>query len=196
MIDEHERKLLNVEDVFGDLPSLETPRLVLRRLTRDDAEDIFAYGSDPEVTRYTGWQTHRTIEDSRVFLNGVLALYESKQVAPWGIAHKTDRKLIGTCGFVYWLPQHARAEIGYGIARPYWRQGYTTEAIRAIIAFGFQSMQLNRIEARCEPENTGSWRVMEKVGMTFEGVLRQHNYAKGTYRDTKMYSILRQEWTG
>jgi len=189
-----ERTILAVEAVFGDLPSLDTPRLLLRRLTLDDAQDVFGYASDPEVARYTTWQSHGTIDDTMIFLNGAMTLYANGQVSPWGVEHKQDRRVIGTCGYVYWLPRHARAEIAYAIGRRYWNQGLMTEAVREIIAFGFRVMQLNRIEARCDVPNIASARVMEKVGMTFEGVLRQHMFSKGVYVDLKLYSILRREW--
>ncbi len=83
--------------------------------------------------------------------------------------HKAHAKIIGTCGFLYWLPNHARAELAYAIGREYWNQGLTTEGARAVAEFGFRTMNLNRIEARCEIPNIGSARVMEKLGMTFEG---------------------------
>lgn len=183
-----------VEDVFGDLPSLETDRLLLRKMRLDDAGDLFEYASDPEVARYTTWEAHKTIEVSRTVLSHWMDLYSSSQVAPWGVEHKRDRKLIGTCGFVYWSLRSARAEIGYALSRKYWGRGYTTEAVRAVIAFGYNTMELNRIEARCDPLNVASARVLEKVGMKFEGVLRQQLVAKGVYVDRKMYSILRAEW--
>ncbi len=190
----NERAILSVEDVFGDRQSLETPRLLLRRLALDDAGDVFAYASDPEVARYTAWNAHRTIDDTLLFLNGVLTLYANRQVAPWGVVHKADRKVIGTCGFVSWNVRHHRAEIAYAIGHRYWNQGLTTEAVREIIAFGFTRMQLNRIEARCDVPNVASARVMEKAGMTFEGVLREHMFVKDAFVDLKLYSILRNEW--
>ena len=174
---------LRVEDVFGDLPVLQTERLQLRRLRLDDAGDVFEYASDPEVSRYTTWKAHKTLEDSRAFLSSVIELYNSLQVAPWGMEHKEHRKLVGTCGFVSWNLRHRRAEIAYALARPYWNQGYTTEAVRAVIAFGYRVMGLNRIEARCDVPNIASARVMEKVGMKYEGVLRHHMFTKGEYVD-------------
>lgn len=91
---------LRVEDVFGDLPVLQTERLRLRRLRLDDAGDMFEYASDPEVSRYTTWEAHKTLEDSRAFLASVIEQYNTFQVAPWGMEHKRDRKLVGTCGFL------------------------------------------------------------------------------------------------
>ncbi|HEX2729562.1 MAG TPA: GNAT family N-acetyltransferase, partial [Rubrobacteraceae bacterium] len=137
-----------------DLPRLETDRLVLRKMRHEDAEAMFAYASDPEVTRYVVWDTHRTIEDSRAFLELTISSYASGEGLDWGIVYKGDEKFIGTCGFVNRSPEHARAEIGYVISRRYWGRGLTAEAVRAIIQFGFEGIGFNRIEARCIAGNT------------------------------------------
>jgi ribosomal-protein-alanine N-acetyltransferase len=188
------RSFLRIDTVFSNLPALETQRLLLRKMSLDDANDLFEYASDPEVSRHTTWEAHQTIEDSHAFLGSVVELYKRHQVASWGVVHKQDAKFIGTCGFVEWLPHHARAEIAYALSRSYWGQGYMTEAVRRVVDFGFRVMALHRIEARCEVENIGSARVMEKTGMIFEGVLRGHMFAKGRHRDLELYSILRDEW--
>jgi ribosomal-protein-alanine N-acetyltransferase len=182
------------EDVFRELPTLETERLWLRKLRPDDLDDIFEYASDPEVAKYTTWETHKTPADAHTFLASVLERYQTGQIAVWGLEHKSDQKLIGTCALHDVVPHHARAELGYALSRSYWNKGYMTEAVHAVIDFGFGTLQFNRIEAHCLPENIGSARVMEKVGMTFEGTLRQHMFVKGKYDDLRMYSILRSEW--
>jgi RimJ/RimL family protein N-acetyltransferase len=189
-----ERGSLQVEDFFGNLPPIETERLLLRKIVVDDAEDMFEYGRDPEVTRYLMWEPHRTIDDSIEFIRWVMRQYEAGEVAPWGLELKDTGKFIGTVGFVEWNLRHSRAEIGYSLARPFWGLGLMTEAARAVIDFGFGTMGLNRVEANCFIENARSARVMEKCGMTFEGVLRQYLFVKGQYEDVKMYSILRREW--
>ncbi len=185
-----------VQEILQDLPALETDRLILRKMTPDDAEAVFAYASDPEVTRYTAWDTHRTIEDSRAFLELVLGKYRSGGEPDWGVVYKGDHRFVGTCGFVNWEAGHARAELGYVISRGYWGRGLMPEAVRTIIAFGFERMNLNRIEARCIAENAASARVMEKAGMAYEGTLRQREFIKGVYRDMKIYSILKSEFRG
>lgn len=190
-----ERVIPRIEDVFSDLAPIETERLLLRKMALADAEDMFEYASDPEVTNYTTWYPHTSIEDSRQFLEHITGRYDRHGVAEWGVIHKRDRKFIGTCGYIYWEPQHARAEIGYALSRSYWGQGLMSEAAREVISFGFRNMTLNRVEARCLPENIGSARVLEKSGMNFEGILRQHMYIKGRYIDLKMYAIVRSDWS-
>ena len=183
-------------EVLKDLPTLVTDRLILRKMTPNDAEAVFAYASDPELTRYVIWETHRSIEDSKAFLDLVTGKYESGGEPEWGIVYKGDHRFVGTCGIVSWEPYHARAELGYALSRDYWGRGLMAEAVRAMISFGFREMNLNRIEARCIAENTASARVMEKAGMLYEGTLRRRELIKGEYRDIKLYSILRDERRG
>jgi len=188
---------MGIEDVFGDLPVLETTRLVLRKMTLDDAGDMFEYARDPEVAKYVTWDAHRTIDDTLAFLRSVHQRYREGKIASWGMEYKLHSRLIGTCGFVSWKPRHNRAEIGYALSRAYWGKGVMTEAVREVIRFGFEQMKLNRIEARCKVQNLSSERVMQKVGMRFEGILREVVFDKGEYHDLKLYSILKNEyWPG
>jgi ribosomal-protein-alanine N-acetyltransferase len=183
-----------VEDVFRDLPTLQTPRLLLRKIRLSDSADIFGYASDPAVARYTTWPPHPTVAATEAFVRELLQRYADGLVSPWGIVHRASGKLIGSCGFAYVMAWHGRGEIAYALSHDYWGQGLMPEAVRAVLAFGFETLRLNRIEARCEVENIASERVMQKVGMQLEGVLRQHAQVLGAYRDLKLYSILRDEW--
>lgn len=185
---------MDIDNFIGDLPRLETERLILRKLTADDAGDIFVYASDPEVTRYLVWNSHRTIADSQAFINAAMARYEAGIVAPWGIELKRGKIIIGTCDYISRSVQHARAEIGYALSPKYWGQGLMTEAVRRIIAFGFDVKGFNRIQAVCEVPNIASARVLEKVGMRFEGTLRQYLTQRKAPRDVNMYAVLREDW--
>ncbi|MGI8915287.1 MAG: GNAT family N-acetyltransferase [Chloroflexota bacterium] len=184
-----------MEDIFRALPTLETPRLVLRPIRLSDAGDIFVFASDPAVARYTTWPPHPTVAATEASVRDLLHRYAQSLVGPWGIVHRDDGKVIGSCGFAYVMAWHGRAEIAYALSQAYWGQGLMPEAVRAVLGFGFQTLQLNRIEARCEVENVASERVMQKLGMQFEGVLRQHTQVMGKYRDVKLYSLLQEEWT-
>ncbi|WP_071458639.1 GNAT family N-acetyltransferase [Bacillus massilinigeriensis] len=184
---------MKVEEIYGDLPVLETERLILRKVTLDDAEDMFKYGSNEEVTKYVTWNSHKTLSETKEYINLIRNNYEQGQVAPWGMECKETGEFIGTIDFVWWLPDYRIAEIGYVISQDYWGKGLTTEAAREVMRFGFDNMELIRIQAKCLVENTGSARVMEKAGMTFEGVLRNGMFLKGKSWDLKMYSIIEGE---
>jgi ribosomal-protein-alanine N-acetyltransferase len=110
------------------------------------------------------------------------------------VEHKRDRRLIGTCGFISWDKSRNCAEIAYALSQPYWHRGLMTEAATAVADFGFRTMGIYRLQAYCDPANIGSNRVMEKLGMRYEGTLRAYFLIKGDYRDMKVYSILRSEW--
>jgi [ribosomal protein S5]-alanine N-acetyltransferase len=185
---------MKVEDIFSDLPILETPRTILRKINVNDIQDIFVYCSDEEVSKHTTWDVHKKIEDTDGFVNFVIDRYNNCQLSPWGIQDKITGKIIGTCDFVKWDIDNCRAEIGYALSRKYWGQGYMTECVKKLIEFGFKNMNLIRIEARCVLDNIGSSKVMERSGMKFEGILRKHIFNKGKFQDVKIYSIIDEDF--
>lgn len=184
---------MQIEDAFRNLPNIETERLILRKITMEDAADIHRYASNPEVSKYVFWEAHHSLGATEDYIKFILDLYENGKLSPWGIQHKEDGKIIGTVDFVNWQPQHRTAEIGYAFSKEYWGRGMATEAAKALIKFGFSDMDLVRIQAKCLVENAGSERVMEKAGMAFEGVLRKFIFIKGSHYDVKMYSIIKED---
>lgn len=174
-------------------PTLETERLVLRRLTLDDAPDVFAYASDPEVTRFLLWDTHASLEDSVKFIQWSMVRYEKDEAGEWGIILKETGRLIGCMGIVKLNSAHFCAEIGYVLSRTHWRKGYMPEALRRLVRFCFEDLGLNRVEAVHAVENGASGRVMQKAGMSYEGTLRQKAFTKGRFWDVKSYSVLKSD---
>ncbi|KIL49682.1 GNAT family N-acetyltransferase [Jeotgalibacillus soli] len=185
---------MKIEDIYGSFTTIETERTLIRPIKLSDVDDIYTYGSVEEVTRYVTWNTYRSKEDVRVFLDYVFPLYEQKKLAPWAIELKEIGKMVGTADFVNWSPAHKKAEIGYVLSSVYWGAGIVPEAAAALLKFGFEQMELERIQARCFEENKASERVMQKIGMTYEGTLRNEMYVKGVHRNMKMYAILRDEF--
>jgi [ribosomal protein S5]-alanine N-acetyltransferase len=182
------------ELIFKGTPELETERLVLRKLTLQDDEDVFAYASDDEVTRYVTWGSHQSIEDSRKYINFILGRYENDRVGEWGIELKETGRLIGAMGFVNLDIQNSCRGIGYVLSKDYWGTGVMTEALKRIIQFSFEDMKLNRIEAVHAVENGASGKVMQKAGMSYEGLIRQKLFAKGCFNDVKQYAIVKSDW--
>jgi len=164
-------------------------RLVLRALAPGDAEDIFAYAADPDVAQYTLWSAHTTLEDSRQFI----AWISGGSLACWAIVQPAIGQVIGTSFLHSHHAQQHRAEIAFNLAKHAWGRGYATEAAQAVIRAGFAHYDLNRIEGTCMLGNVASAQVMEKVGMHFEGILRQYVWAKGAFHDMKLYAILRED---
>lgn len=175
--------------------NLETPRLLLRKPVAEDADGVFDYSSDERVTEFLSWGPAESLEDTRSFLDEVSKKIEANELFDWGLVLKETGEFIGTCGFVSIDSNNRSGEIGYLLSRKYWNRGIMTEALSRIIEFGFENLGLNRIEAKCDTDNIGSEKVLQKVGMKNEGLLRKAQYAKKRYRDLKIYSILKNEFT-
>ena len=182
------------ELIFKGTPQLETERLVLRKLTPQDDEDVFEYASDDEVTQYMTWNTHKSIDDARGFISFTLGRYERDEAGEWGIVLKETSKLIGAMGFPWCDMKNKRAEIGYVLSRRFWGQGIMPEAVSRVLKFAFEEMGLNRIECCHFLPNEKSGRVMQKVGMSFEGIAREKFFVKERYWGVKQYAILRSDW--
>lgn len=186
--------LLKMRELFSDPPRLETDRLILRPLRMRDAVDLYAYSSDPEVSRYVLWNAHTSIRDSRKQLRAAIHQYHLGEPCSWGICDKTTGHLIGTIGFMWLSYDSLSAEIGYSLSRSYWNRGLMTEALQSMISFSFEQLHLNRLEAQHVPQNPASGRVMQKCGMAREGLLRSRVRLKGVLTDTVLYSILLQDY--
>jgi len=179
-----------IEDAFEPFPELETARTRLRRIRWDDLEDMYNYCSVPEVSKYTVWNVHESREDTSRFIEFIMQRYDQQKIGPWGIEDKQSGALIGTCSFIKWDNRCQKAELGYVLSNRYWNRGYMTEAIGRVIEFGFNRLELVRIEAKCHPDNAGSFRVMEKTGMKQEGRLRSYLKVKDRFEDILVYSII------
>lgn len=176
------------------MPTLETDRLILRRITMRDAKDIFAYSRDPEVARHVLWSAQRDIGEARDYCRFMMKRYRSDLPSSWGIIQKQTNQLVGTIGYMDYSEDNASVEVGYSLAHWLWNGGYMTEALRRVIGYTFDAMDINRIEAQHELDNPSSGRVMEKCGMQREGVLRQRLYNKGKFVDVALYAILRGDY--
>jgi ribosomal-protein-alanine N-acetyltransferase len=182
---------------FKEFPQLETEHLILRQLKSTDVGAMFRYLSDPEVTRYLDTQPHQTPEQTRHLLNFLISFFEQGQGFRWGIVQKSSGlagPVIGTCGYHAWVKTHRRAEIGYELARSCWGQGVMAEAINALLAFGFEEMDLNRVEAMVLTGNTASARFLEKLNFQKEGLLKEYEFIQGKARDVLLFSMLRKDF--
>lgn len=169
---------------------IETPRLLLRKPDADDAPAIFhGWAQDQEVTRYLVWQPHQHVEQTQQFVQGCLTAWEYETRFPYMIVIRESDEVIGMLEARIECP---RLEIGYVNARAHWGKGYMPEAAQAIIAWAFQQPSIYRVYATTDVENTASQRVLEKVGMQCEGVLRKyiiHPNLSDLPRDSYIYAI-------
>ncbi|MBS4207093.1 GNAT family protein [Bacillus sp. FJAT-50079] len=175
-------------------PILETNRLILRQVTKDDASSLLKYLSDKDVMRYVGLEPFKSIDDALDEISWYKSIYEKKTGIRWGITLKDQGEVIGSCGFLNMVSQHHRSEIGIELSREYWGNGVASEAFAAVINYGFEQMNLQRIEALIEPPNIPSQKLAERQGFTREGLLRSYEFTCGKFDDLYMYSLLKQEF--
>ncbi len=177
-----------------EIPTLTTQRLRLRPFSLDDALRVQELAGAYEIAETTANIPH-PYEDgvAEEWISTHAEAFEHEQGVSLAIELLPDGPLIGAIGLMLHL-KHEWAELGYWIGVPYWNRGYCTEAAREVLRYGFQEMGLNRIQARYMPKNPASGRVMEKIGMQREGVLRQSLKRFGEIEDAVMYSILRSEY--
>jgi [ribosomal protein S5]-alanine N-acetyltransferase len=176
-------------------PILETERLLLREIVKEDAQSIYDCFSNNDVTRYYGLDPLPSIEQAKELVEFFAKNYKEKRGIRWGIEIKGRKEMIGTVGFNAWSPKHKRAEIGYELHPEYWRKGYATEAVSEVISYGFKELDLTRIGAIVFIENKASNELLTKLGFQKEGVLRNYMYQNSVPYDTYVYSLLRTEIT-
>jgi len=171
---------------------IHTDRLVLRRPTERDATAIFeGYAQDADVVRYLMWRPHRSIDDTREFLRYLEDAWGTGTERTWALTFPEEDRVIGMIAI---RPAGHKSDLGYVIGRKYWGQGLTTEAGRAIIDLAFSDPAVYRVWAVCDVENHASARVLEKIGMTREGVLRRwivHPNVSDQPRDSFCYARIR-----
>lgn len=177
---------------------IETNRLLLRKVSLEDAPAIFSILSEEQVVNSTaGLEQYTKINQAKELVNSIMHNYQidsGHDPIVFAIADKKTGEFIGCVGFFGYNPLFSRAELGYFISPKYWGKGFVTEAAQVLVNFGFSNLQLNRIEATVFPENGASIRILEKIGMQCEGLMRQHVIRDGQFRDRKLYALLRDDW--
>lgn len=180
--------------MFGDLPFFETPRLYLRKITPSDLYDMYEYAAEESVSKFLLWSPHLNIAETRGHIEFLQKQYKKGACTDWGVALKENNKLIGTCGFASVDRYNNKAEIGYVLSPRYQGNGYMREAVKAVLAIGFDRLGLNRIEARILEGNTASEKLAADMGMRFEGKLRNALFIKGVYKTFSYYAITEKEY--
>ena len=176
------------------LPKLKTERLLLRRPYLYDTDDIFFCMSDPSISRFETWETHRSNAETAEFLNGLILKYEKGSCTSWIIERKSDGRAIGMINLHDIASLSRRAEMGYWIASDCRRRGYAFEAAFAVMDFGFNKVGLNRIVGKCAADNEPSAALMKKLGMVYEGCHREEIWLKNRYADIKIFAMLKEDW--
>jgi len=183
--------------VSGEHPRLETERLVLRQLSLDDVDAVFKHFSDGQVTAYIDIPSLKNPEQAEKVIMYMLGLFERGEGIRWAISKKEDDSFIGSCGFDRITHiRGSRGEVKYDLCPEHWGCGYMSEALREVVRYGFEKMELNRIEALVVEDATRSITLLERMGFKREGTLRGYSYWKGKYWDEISFSLLKDEWGG
>lgn len=175
-----------VQLTFEPFPVLETDRLLLRKISLDDAGDIFILRTNEEAMKYINKPRLNTIDDAIELIN---KMNEPVRIN-WGITVKPENKIIGSIGYHRIENDHYRAEIGYMLDPAYWNTGLMSEAIAKVIDYGFTEMKLHSIEAIINPGNTVSRKVLQKYNFIKEGYFKENFFFDGKFLDSEVYSLL------
>lgn len=175
---------------------LETDRLILRRLELTDAQTVFDHWlSDERVSDNKINAAHKSVSQTIERVANIVSQYESKEFCYWGIVLKTSGELIGEIDLYDFDKLTENCEVGYALGYHWWNRGYGTEALRAVVEFGFRQMNIHKISAAHNTDNPASGRMMSKVGMAQEGVIRHMiRNAKGQYKDCAVCGILQEDY--
>ncbi len=170
-----------------------TERLILRPYAKTDLKDVFEYASDPDVTKYLTWEPHKTIQDSQDFLSWIKSSTcgeRGKLFFVYAIQLKEKNKVIGSIDFKN--TNKFGGQMDYVIGQSYWGNGYMSEAANALKIWAFDTFpEIVRLQGYCQPENVGSKRVMEKMGMEYEGLRKKSFVVRNEPVDLVHYALLR-----
>lgn len=173
---------------------LSTRRLELRPLTQDDAPQLFAIFSDREVMRYWSSVPWPSMDFARAFIERDQAAMASGEWLRLGVVRVEGGVLLGMCTLFSFMETCSRCELGYGFARHAWGLGYMQESVGRLLQYGFDELQLHRIEADTDPRNTASGRGLERLGFRREGLMRERWIVGDEISDTAFYGLIRSDW--
>jgi ribosomal-protein-alanine N-acetyltransferase len=179
---------------FHPFQNIETERLLLRRLDENDADEVLALRGNPEIMKYIPRPLAKNKEDALEHINMIEEKIVNNTGINWGITIKGNPKIIGIIGHYKVSPENHRTEIGYISFPEVNGKGYMSEAIKAVVDYGFEQLNLHSIEAIIDPDNIGSERVLQKNGFVKEAHILENEFWEGRFLDTVIYSLLKRNW--
>ncbi|CEH29137.1 Acetyltransferase, GNAT family [Aneurinibacillus migulanus] len=172
------------------ITELYTERLYLRKTKVSDSSSLFKIWCDSDVTKFMNVDCFTEENQAKDIIKLLDELAQDNKAVRFSIIELESNEIIGSCGYNSLDFENAKVEIGCDLAKAFWGRGYASEAIGSLLDYAFASLKLNRVEAKVEPENVNSIKVLQKLNFTFEGLLRQYERSKGKFIDLKMYSKL------
>ena len=174
---------------FLDMKELETDRLILRKISKSDAKDMYEYAKNPDVSKYLTWSAHESLRYTRSYIKFLIKKYREGEYFDWAIEEKESHKFIGTCGYSMFDEENFKVEVGYVLNPDFCKRGYATEAVKRIVEYA-KELGMHRVEARIIKENTVSENVIKKCGFILEGIGHDEMYIKGEYKTILHYARL------
>ncbi len=175
-------------------PQLQGRRVRLRGPCIDDADALFALFSDVQVMRYWSRAPMTLRSEAEGLIAEILENFEQRTLLNWVVARRTDDAVIGTCTLFHFEPRHRRAEVGYSLRSDHWGRGLAGEAAALAMDWAFRTLGLHRIEADIDPRNTGSRKLLAKLGFASEGFLRERYFIDDEVSDTELFGLLAGDW--
>ncbi|MBU9711785.1 GNAT family N-acetyltransferase [Evansella tamaricis] len=172
----------------------QTNNLVFRELDKDDKLDVYHLFSDPKVLTLDQSDEIKELKDAEFLIKKAKELNRTPYNINWGVELVSEKKIIGTCGFKNWDRISRHAEIGGNLSSEFWGKGYATEAVHALLEFGFRKMSLHKITASTNCKNQRAIKVLDKYGFQRDGVLREHQLLDGEFIHVYTYSLLKKEF--
>lgn len=175
---------------FTPFPVLETERLILRKPAAQDVQMLFEIRSNADTMKYIPRPLARTMDDAEALLQMIIGFIDRNEKINWAITVKGDDTMLGMIGYPNFRPEYYRAEVGYVQHHEYRGNGYTEEALRAVLDYGFQQLKLHSIEAIIRPENEASRNLVKKLGFVKEAYFKDYVFHNGKFVDEEVYSLI------
>ncbi len=176
------------------LPTLDAGPFALRMIRPEDAKDLFAIFGDPEVMRYWSTTALENLQAAQDLAAEIQRCFDSRSLFQWGLVRPQEDRVIGTGTLSNLDTQNRRAEMGYALAQSEWGKGVMTEVLPVLVRYGFETLDLHRIEADVDPRNPASLRLLERLGFTKEGYRRESYILGGEVQDAVLYGLLKREF--
>lgn len=181
------------KNIFNSFPSLESERLLFRKILLSDSKDLYLIRSEDEVMKYMDVPKMESLADADKLIKSIEKSYENETGISWRIVEKSSNNFIGYFGYWRIVPEHCRAEIGFALNPKYWGNGYMTETLNSMVRYGFKQMNLHSIEANVNPNNLSSIRLLEKIGFKKEAYFRENYLFNNNFTDSIIYSLLEKD---
>jgi RimJ/RimL family protein N-acetyltransferase len=180
-------------DIIDSNIKIETKDLLLRKLESPDLEDVFEYAKDEDISKYTRFKAHKTLQDTKIFFQVIKQKHLNRLALCLAIEIKSLKKVIGTISFQDISETNERTEIGFVLSKKFWSKGYMTQSLEKMLELGFKKIKFNRIEAFCDIENIKSIKLLKSF-MQFEGILREREKKENRFSSVNVFSILRKDY--